>query len=936
MKQTLLTFLLIFSAIESFGLNPALDDIRLALERASQYQTQEKVFVHTDNTCYFVGDTLWYKAYVVRADNLQHTDMSRLLYVELLSPDGLLVERQCVVVSDKGFSCGQFCLKDSLYSGYYELRAYTRWMLNFNVTPHRFSRDDGYLFYSKAMAYDYFRQWDGLYSRVLPIYSKPDEAGDYTYRRMYQRPKQNIVKPKKEELLAGFYPEGGSLIEGVPCRVAFELTDQLGEAVNVAGTVSDGERNVAEVRPQHMGRGSFIVTPGQQRLKATFTWHGHTYSFNLPKAERSGATMRLEGHQLAITTRGLNGAECGLSVLCRGRLHHFQAVAFDASGAAVVKLPQLPTGVNDVTLFTADGRIMADRLFFINNHDYDSLRIRIESGKKLNYEPYEQISLALRAEGADPDKPFSLSVRDSRTDEPSYDDGDIMTDLLLSSELRGFVARPAWYFERDDDERRTALDHLMMVQGWRKYKWQELSDTTFNHRRYTPEKTLTVEGNVYRMLSIPEVELTEIPHWLDGIYATGRKEMAFNNEEETTEETQSEESGLYSTDEITVETGQDADSPVEYGSFDDAYVMLGVNHGNLRHEVMVEAEIMKGKDVAGTVQKTKKGHFLFEIPPYYGEAILNLKAYRANDSVKKNMQSRKDATVFDETAFADYYVKRDMFYPVYTKKYDFYQNHQPEYEVPMITEDLSELSMENDNHLLQNVNVKGKRRGKRAIDYNKPAYVCDAYDLYNQITDYGLSYGKYDMRAFPRQVCYFLFGNMGRYQAFNIDARLNGHVFYRTYNTSSKYGSAALYEQSKWENRSPASIYNDILLKRLQDIRVFTDYEPRNEDSTMVFDRYSADATVELVPIPDDAKQVTYRDRHIILPGINAPEAFYQPDYSQQKPKEPTDYRRTLYWNPNAKFDEEGRFTATFYNNSKETRISISAAGVTGDGHFVR
>ena len=74
-----------------------LDDIKTALEQASVRQVQEKVYVHTDNMCYFVGDTLWYKAYVVRADDLKFTDMSRLLYVELLSPDGLLVERQTVV-----------------------------------------------------------------------------------------------------------------------------------------------------------------------------------------------------------------------------------------------------------------------------------------------------------------------------------------------------------------------------------------------------------------------------------------------------------------------------------------------------------------------------------------------------------------------------------------------------------------------------------------------------------------------------------------------------------------------------------------------------------------------------------------------------------------------------------------------------------------------
>ena len=114
----------------------SLDDIRKALEQSSVSQVQEKVYIHTDNSSYFVGDTLWYKAYVVRADNLKPTDMSRILYVELLSPDGLLVERQQIVVNPEGYTCGQFVLTDSLYSGYYEVRAYTRWMLNFKVSEH--------------------------------------------------------------------------------------------------------------------------------------------------------------------------------------------------------------------------------------------------------------------------------------------------------------------------------------------------------------------------------------------------------------------------------------------------------------------------------------------------------------------------------------------------------------------------------------------------------------------------------------------------------------------------------------------------------------------------------------------------------------------------------------------------------------------------------
>ncbi len=118
---------------------------------------QEKVYLHLDNTCYFKGDTIWYKSYVVRADDLSYTDMSRILYVELLSPDGLVVERQNIIVSADGYGDGNFVLSDSLYSGYYELRAYTRWMLNFCVTEHSFNRKDWEQLYNRQMSKDFFR-----------------------------------------------------------------------------------------------------------------------------------------------------------------------------------------------------------------------------------------------------------------------------------------------------------------------------------------------------------------------------------------------------------------------------------------------------------------------------------------------------------------------------------------------------------------------------------------------------------------------------------------------------------------------------------------------------------------------------------------------------------------------------------------------------------
>ncbi|MBO4810646.1 MAG: hypothetical protein J5552_03665, partial [Prevotella sp.] len=136
MKNLLATMMLLAAMATAPLSAQAQDQLTRIEQQLGDAPVQEKVYLHLDNNCYYKGDDIWYKAYVVRADDNAYTDMSRLLYVELVSPDGMLVERQTVVVSADGHGQGSFNLTDSLYSGYYELRAYTRWMMNFCVTEH--------------------------------------------------------------------------------------------------------------------------------------------------------------------------------------------------------------------------------------------------------------------------------------------------------------------------------------------------------------------------------------------------------------------------------------------------------------------------------------------------------------------------------------------------------------------------------------------------------------------------------------------------------------------------------------------------------------------------------------------------------------------------------------------------------------------------------
>lgn len=905
----LVTVLLALCLSPFFCMADAIDDLEKLLR--DNPQVQEKIYVHTDNSCYFVGDTLWYKAYVVRADNLVPTDMSKLLYVELLSPDGIVVERQHVVVSANGVTCGQFALTDSLYSGYYEIRAYTRWQMNFNVTERDYSRDDRWKFYGKQAAKDFFRDFEGLYSRVVPVYNKPNKEGNYEDRYMARRPKQHVLK-EKDFLVASFYPEGGTLVKGVPCNVAFEVTDNNGQALDIEGTLTDGTK----LKPQHLGRGKFVVTPSDKPLKATFTYKGKNYSFNLPKAADSGTTITYNSLKGEMTLNSQLVMPAAYAVLCRGRLIAFNRVNPQSQVPVTINTQGMdcPTGINEVIVYDNEAHPLASRLFFVNNNDYGvALDVKMnttaeEVGKKTTLAPYAPVDVKVERGGNDALSVFSIAVRDAQTDERGYDDGNIMTDMLLSSDLKGFIAYPAYYFESDDEEHRTNLDLLMMVQGWRRYKRAETI-------RYQPERSLTFEGSVLKVPAIADIlEIDDVQSMMKSA-SESVSEMMENalSRVQSFEETEADEP----------ETDAAMTSDVEetiVEDVDDTELRLG--GGKVRRTVLVEAELEKeGKSLGAITRTDKNGHFIINLPAYYDNAILFVKAYNVSDSAQKCMESKKvDKTWADERSFPDYIVKRDMFFPIFSAPYSWYQVNSPELLFVDEEDDavIPETSKLAGNHTLQTVVVKARRRGKRGLDMTKPAIVRDAYSLYNDLTDYGLSFGVVDFRRLPLAVSTYFFGNMGRRNQFNIRALIDGTSFYRNYTP----------ESNEFDKETTfTSVFNKLRLNRIKDVRVFTDYELRT-DSGDVQEAHSADVTLDFVPIPDDGKRYTYRDRRYVLEGITYPEAFYSPDYSNAIPTDSKDYRRTLYWNPNARFDENGEFLTRIYNNCRETRVTVSVAGL--------
>ena len=450
-----------------------------------KYNPQEKVYLHFDNTGYYLGETIWFSAYVVTSPQLRPTEMSKVLYVELLTPEGRIVETKKLKI-EGGWGHGEFRLTGpTLIGGFYEVRAYTRVMLN----------------------------WEGTYfSRVFPVFDKPEEEGVYRhkitrYPRSQRLPQERESPPKLKSLNLTFYPEGGDLVSGLPGVVAFKAVDDAGRSLSVSGDIYDSEgRSVGQITTRHRGMGRFELTPGPNPHEVRITYDGKTRRYPLPAAKTEGYTLRAETmdpdslHIQIRRSRGAKGHWVGLVVSCRGIAHSFEVSDLREEESAEFHLSRatFPEGVHQITLFTSEGEILGERLMF---HYRGNSRLQIETeGEKPTYRPYEKVQLQVSVKDRElrpvPSR-LSVSVRDVGREVPTNYRSDMAANLLLESDVRGYIEDVDYYFESTDADHRLGADLLMLVQGWRRYAWKEQTGIEPFEAKHKVEEGILVEGRVY-------------------------------------------------------------------------------------------------------------------------------------------------------------------------------------------------------------------------------------------------------------------------------------------------------------------------------------------------------------------------------------------------------------------------------------------------------
>ena len=460
---------------------------------------QEKVYLHFDNTGYYVGDTIWFKAYTVYAETVKPTTLSRVLHVELVTPRGEVVDSRKLKI-ENGQCHGEFALSRDYRGGFYEVRAYTRGMLNFG---------DDYIF-----------------SRVFPVYSEPEVAGNYEEKEMdsfFGEKKERPSSETYDKVNITFFPEGGHAVKGLRSRIAFRATGKNGEDIAISGNLyNKAGEPVAALTTLHQGMGVFELTPEEDEYKAIVEYEGKNYTIPFKEMLPEGYTMivnNLHPSSLQVTLQksvSLPYDTVAVSVTCRGRVYAVEAFGLGAEPYTFsISKEKFPTGCLQITAFNTDGDILAERLaFYTKPNMYIPIKVTQD---KSTYKPFEEINMEFDIHdhnGNPVETTFSLAIRDAATAPVTAYQDNMLTNLLLSSEVKGYIETPMQYFTDNSRISRTKLDLLMMVQGWRRYSWQQMAGVKPFEIKHFVEEGLPLWGRVLTLVGNKPRANVDLMFWM--------------------------------------------------------------------------------------------------------------------------------------------------------------------------------------------------------------------------------------------------------------------------------------------------------------------------------------------------------------------------------------------------------------------------------------
>lgn len=447
---------------------PEMDQLASQLDSFTQSNLRTSVYLTTSKDIYVSGEDLWFNAFVLNAGDFTFSALDNTLYLQLQRQGSDSVVWQEMYPVSNGLSAGHVYLPDTLPKGIYNLKAYT---------SHSFFANQPY-YYAGCR---------------IEVVNAPQQI------RADKLSRQKQAATGKEDIQFNVFPEGGYLVAGLRNKVAFKAVTREGRPAEIKGTLLQGNTPVLSFKSAHAGMGSFLFTPEKDAVYQVKLEGNSDSVYMLPVIQPEGVVMQLIRNDddslvfKVLSRHNPNRHRFFLRLQVRGAVQSIAAGAFGDSLAVGIPVRNAPLGIAEATLFDDQLRPLAERLVYL--HPERKLNVSLSPVKE-QYAQKEKVSVKIKT--TDPDGnpvPAALSVR-------VYDDlfnnernsRNIVSYYYLSTQLRGSIYDPAYYFDPSNKDRKEALDLLLLTQGWRRYTWNV--DVLRAESRQHPVLSDTLEAHV--------------------------------------------------------------------------------------------------------------------------------------------------------------------------------------------------------------------------------------------------------------------------------------------------------------------------------------------------------------------------------------------------------------------------------------------------------
>lgn len=525
----------------------------LFLEQIQQYP-QEKIYVQTDKSFYVSGETIWLRVHLVDALLLKQANASRYVYVELINPIADVVSRVMLRSDSLGCFYGNVKLGETLPEGNYTLRAYTRFMqnqgedyffrksvyvidpLSADISPKvNFSFDD-----NKADAEIYFTDATGE-KRIVPDGCKlfidgsaKGEGKSLSFEKESAHCSFNLTKAQNKPVFllqttykgrtynrflgipqpddafdVSFFSEGGHVPLQADIRIAFKALKKNGLHENVKGTVFDDTgKECSRFESRNLGMGHFRIyyLPGRSYYAVCTNEKNVSKRFDLPSPEPGTVALKAlwsKGNlHLTLSRSSDYILPSGVHLVAHIRGAVLYSRPWTDTRGYLFEKDFFPAGIVHFLLIDEDRNILSERLVF-SSQSSTFANVNVTPDKQ-SYQARGRISLSIKVTDeyeAPLSGNFSLSVVDKH-DVAIDTTSSIISTLLLTSELKGYIESPMSYLQKDDRDSNAALDVLMMTQGWRRYNIPGiLKDNLHKELKFPVESSRMFSGKVSGVFS---------------------------------------------------------------------------------------------------------------------------------------------------------------------------------------------------------------------------------------------------------------------------------------------------------------------------------------------------------------------------------------------------------------------------------------------------